>query len=198
MALGDREPTRHRPAPIPVENDRDAADRLERLRRSLLSLAADSRKKFHSVSRAKRGEKPAPRKASLAMPFKRACDSFARPLTKRSIFRGLDFEDLFFFPLQEVVDLVRVVVGQLLNALLGPVLLVASHLALVDELLEVVHDVAADVPDRDAAVLGHLPGDLDELLSPLLGQLRDREADDLAVVRRGQAEVGLLDRSLDP
>jgi hypothetical protein len=55
------------------------------------------------------------------------------------------------------------------------VLLVAADLALVDELLQVVHDVAPDVPDCDASVLRHLPGNLDELLAPLLGQLRDRQ-----------------------
>ena len=89
------------------------------------------------------------------------------------------------------------VVGELLDMLLGPVLLVAADLSLVDELLEVVHDVAADVPDRDLALLGHVADDLDELLAPLLRQLGDRQADQLAVVRRGQPEVGLLDRPLD-
>ena len=42
-----------------------------------------------------------------------------------------------------------------------------------------------------------LADELDELLAPLLGELRDRQADHLAVVRRRQAEVGLLDRLLD-
>ena len=65
------------------------------------------------------------------------------------------------------------------------------------ELLEVLDRVAADVPDRDAALLGHVPHELDELLAPLLGELRDRQADELAVVRRRQAEIGLLDRLLD-
>ena len=88
-------------------------------------------------------------------------------------------------------------VRQLLDTLLGAVLIVLARLALVDELLEVVHDVPADVAHGDPPLLGHVADDLDELLAPLLGQLRDRQADHLAVVRRRQAEVGLLDRPLD-
>src|SRR5919201_1591325 len=111
--------------------------------------------------------------------------------------QGLDLEDLGFLALEELVDLLRVLVRELLDALLGAVLLVLADLALVDELLEVVDDVAPHVADSDAAVLGHPAHDLDELLTPLLGELRDGQADDLAVVRRRQAQVGLLDRALD-
>src|SRR6266540_2405617 len=108
-----------------------------------------------------------------------------------------NFEDLGLFLLQQLVDRVRVLVGELLHPLLGTVLLVAADLPLVDELLQMVHDVAAHVAHGDSAVLRHLAHDLDELLAPLLGQLGDRQADQLAVVRRGQAQVRLLDRALD-
>src|SRR5262245_61252153 len=111
--------------------------------------------------------------------------------------RALDLEDLGFLALEKLVDLLRVPVRQLLDALLRPVLLVLAYLAFVDELLEVVHDVAAHVADGHTPVLGHLPDHPDELLAPLLGPLRDRQADQLAVVRRRQPEVGLLDRTLD-
>ena len=67
----------------------------------------------------------------------------------------------------------------------------------IDQLLQVVHDVAAHVADGDATFLGQVPDDLDELLAPLLGQLRDRQADDLAVVRGLQPEIRLHDRLLD-
>src|SRR5688500_4469215 len=86
-----------------------------------------------------------------------------------------DFHDLCFFSLQELVDLVRVLVGELLDAILGAVLLVDAHLARTDELLQVMHDVAADVADGDAPLLGEVAHDLHELLAPLLGQLRDGE-----------------------
>ena len=49
----------------------------------------------------------------------------------------------------------------------------------------------------DAMVLGHVVQLLDELLAALFGQRRNRHADDLAVVARIQAEVGVADRLLD-
>src|SRR6266508_1766446 len=126
------------------------------------------------------------------------CGRSGRRLRSRVRMRTwLHLEDFGFLAFQEVVDPVDVLVGELLHALLGPVLLVGGDLALGDELLHVVHDVAAYVPHRDAAVLGALADDLDEVLSPLLCQLGDREADDLAVVRGRQAEIGLHDRLLD-
>src|SRR5919108_4308128 len=105
-----------------------------------------------------------------------------------------DFRDLGFLALQELVDPADVVVGQLLDAVFRAVLLVGPDALL---LLEVVDDVAADIPNRDATLLRDLPRDLHELLPPLLGELRDRQPDDLPVVGRVEAEVGLLDRALD-
>ena len=49
----------------------------------------------------------------------------------------------------------------------------------------------------DAVVLGELADVLHEVLAPLLGERGDRDADDLAVVQRVEAEVGRLDRLLD-
>src|SRR6478735_6160134 len=108
-----------------------------------------------------------------------------------------DLHDLRFLALQQLVDLVDVVVRELLDALLGPVLLVAAGVTLVDQLLEVVDRVAAHVAHGDLPLLRHVAHDLDELLAPLLGQLRDRQPDQLAVVRGREAEIGLLDRPLD-
>src|SRR5438876_7922278 len=102
-----------------------------------------------------------------------------------------------FLVLEQLVDLLRVVVRQLLDANLGAVLVVGADLALVHELLEVPHRVAPDLAHGDPVLLGHVAHDLHELLPPLLGELRDRQADQLAVVRRRQAQIGLLDRLLD-
>src|ERR1044072_8110899 len=44
-----------------------------------------------------------------------------------------DFHDLRFLPLQQLVDLAAVLVGELLDAVLGAVLLVVPHLAVVFE-----------------------------------------------------------------
>src|SRR4029453_18680510 len=103
----------------------------------------------------------------------------------------LNLRDLGFFALQEVVDLLDVLVGELLNALLGAMFVVRANALFF---LQVVDHVTAYIPHRDPPVLGDLPRDLDELLAPLLGQLRDWEANQFSVVRRIEAEVRLLDR----
>src|SRR5581483_5271068 len=105
--------------------------------------------------------------------------------------------DFGFFVLQQLVDRLRVLVRQLLDALLGAMLVVRADLAAVDEVLEVLHRVAPDLADGDAVLFREPAHDLDEILAPFLGQLRDRQADQLAVVRRRETEVGLLDRLLD-
>src|SRR5262245_37934377 len=53
------------------------------------------------------------------------------------------------------------------------------------------------VAHGDAEVLGHLLHVLDELLPPLLGERRNRDPDELAVVLRVEAEVRGLDGLLD-
>src|SRR5215208_5436878 len=119
------------------------------------------------------------------------------PDAARADMAGSDLHDVGFFALQEVVDLADALVRELLHAALGGALLVVAHVPVPHQLLEVAHRVAADVAHRDPPLLRHVARQLDELLPPLLGQLRDRKADELAVVRRLQTEVGLLDRLLD-
>src|SRR5690242_8738009 len=108
-----------------------------------------------------------------------------------------DFEDLGLLGLQRAVDLADRRVGELLQLALGPVLLVLADIPALAQLAEVLHGVAADVADRDAALLGDLPGDLDHVLAAFLGHLRDLQPDDVAVVVGREAEVGLLDGALD-
>src|SRR5205807_119856 len=60
-----------------------------------------------------------------------------------------------------------------------------------------VHHVPPDVADGHPALLRALAYDLHQLLAALLGELRDRQPDHVAVVRRGEAHVGLHDRLLD-
>src|SRR5215203_3938532 len=90
-----------------------------------------------------------------------------------------DLHDFRLFVLDQVVDRLHVLVGQLLHLLLAPPLLVVADLALAHELLQVLHHVSAHVADRDLPLLAVAADDLDELLTPLLGQLRDRQPDDL-------------------
>src|SRR3989442_2291075 len=120
-----------------------------------------------------------------------------RRFTEGSEVPASDLHDLRFFVFQQLVDRRGVLVGELLPLLLRAPLLVVADVAVLDELLQMVHQVAADVPDRDPALLRVPAHELDELLAPLLGQLRDRQADYLAVVRRLEPELGLQDRLLD-
>src|SRR5947209_1859574 len=88
-------------------------------------------------------------------------------------------------------------VGDLLQPLLGPADVVRAGLAVLLGVLQVVNRVTADVARGDAALLREVPHLLHQLLAPFLGQLGDRQADHLPVVVRGQAQVGLEDALLD-
>ena len=66
-------------------------------------------------------------------------------------------------------------------------------LALLLGLLDVVDCVAADVADGDLGVLAVFVDLLRQILAALLGQLREDQADDAAVVLRVDAEIGGLD-----
>src|ERR1043166_7603197 len=68
----------------------------------------------------------------------------------------LDLHHLGLFVLQQLVDVLRVLVGQLLDTALGPVLVVRADLAVVDELLQVSHGVAPDLADGDSVVFRHV------------------------------------------
>src|SRR3954471_8022335 len=106
----------------------------------------------------------------------------------------LDLHDLGFFVLQQIVDRLRMVVGQLLDAVLCTALVVTANLL---QVLQVLHGVTTHVSHRDPPLLRDLPHHLDELDTPLLGWLRHWQPDDFAVVRRRQPEVGLQESLLD-
>src|SRR5262249_2659447 len=86
-----------------------------------------------------------------------------------------DLHDFGFLVLQKLVDVLRVLVGQLLHALFRAPLVVGADLAVVDQLLQVLHRVSPDLADCDAVLLRESSHDLDELFPPLFGQLRDRK-----------------------
>src|SRR5688572_11664314 len=79
-----------------------------------------------------------------------------------------DFEDLGLFAAHQVVDGLDLGVGELLDLVLGPLQLVAREVAVLLRPLQVVEHVAADVADRDPALLGHLVHQAHHLLAPLL------------------------------
>src|SRR5438270_11445445 len=89
-----------------------------------------------------------------------------------------DLHDLLLLGGEGGVDLADARVGELLELGLGAMLLVATDLPLLLQLAQIVHDVAADVADGDAALLGDPAHHAGEVAAALLGQLRDDEPDD--------------------
>src|SRR5579863_10051259 len=108
-----------------------------------------------------------------------------------------DLEDLCFLALQHDVELRDARVGQLLKAALGAMLVVRARVAGLLQLAQIVHHVPADVANRDAALLDDVARHLDQLAPALLGELRNHQAHQLAVVGGVQPEIGLVDRLLD-
>src|SRR6185312_4875300 len=93
---------------------------------------------------------------------------------------------LLFFR-DELVDILDRFVGHRLDFLLGSLVVVLAHLALLEERLHVGHGVAADVAHRHLRVLALVLHDLGELLPALLGERGHRDADHVAGSRRVHA-----------
>ena len=111
---------------------------------------------------------------------------------------GLDLEELGFLVLEDVVDLRR---RSFLVAWSSCFSARATSSSPTSLSLTILSSASLAqrrcVADRDPGVLGLVPGQLDVLLAPLLGQLRQRDPDDVAVVGRVDAEIGVADRLLD-
>jgi hypothetical protein len=106
-------------------------------------------------------------------------------------------QDLLLLVRQRLVDLVDVAVVELLDLVQAAALVVLADLLVLLHLLELVVAVTPRQAHGVARVLGDVVRLLDDLLAPLLGELRHRDADDLAVARGVQAQLGLHDRPLD-
>ena len=104
-----------------------------------------------------------------------------------------DLHQFLFLLGAHLVDLLDVLVGEILNVLFGLLLVVLGQFALLLGLLDVVDCVAADVADGDLGILGVFADLLREILAALLGQLREDEADNAAVILRVDAEIRGLD-----
>ena len=84
-------------------------------------------------------------------------------------------------------------VRDLLEVLLGPLELVGRDVAILLEPFELLADGTPHIAHGDPRLLGLVVDDLDHLLAPFLGQLREGDADDGAVV----VAVGCPDPSSD-
>src|SRR5260221_545734 len=105
-----------------------------------------------------------------------------------------DLEDLRLLRLQDLVDRLEVFVVQLLRVLLAVLLLIFGY---VLGLLDLVDRVGAGVPPRPPSLFGVLMDHLHQLLAALFGQRRQGDANDVAVIRRRETQLGALDGLLD-
>src|ERR1700730_4230028 len=119
----------------------------------------------------------------------------ATEFSRRSV--RSDLEQLAFFVLDELVDLPDILLGGLVEVLLRVFDVVLSGLAVLFDAVEFFHRLTPDVAHRHPGILALRLGLLDKIAAPLLGQLRDRYPDHVAVVGRVDAEVGVADRLLD-
>src|SRR4051794_11468162 len=110
---------------------------------------------------------------------------------------GLDLHQFLLLVTLDLVDVGHEPVGQLLQVLLRPLQGILRDVAVVLKLLELILRVPPNVADRHAPVLGPRMDLFDELPPAFLGERREREPDDVAVVVRRDPEVARLDRLLD-
>src|SRR6266853_5618940 len=109
---------------------------------------------------------------------------------------GSDLRHFRLLPPGDLLDALDELIGQLLQSLLGALFVLHRDAAAVLFLrpAKMVERIATAVADGDPRLLCALVDLLDELFAAVLGQLRQHEPDDLAVVGRVNTEIGLLDR----
>src|SRR6185436_5105124 len=108
-----------------------------------------------------------------------------------------DLQQLTFLVLDQIVDLAHVLRGGLVEVLFRPADLVLARFAVLLDPGQLLHRLAADVSHGDLRVLALAPGLFGQIAATLLRELRDGDADDVAVVARVHPEVGIPDRILD-
>jgi hypothetical protein len=111
--------------------------------------------------------------------------------------RSADRHDLRFFRGGEAIDLGDRAIGQALQFIERTALLVFRDRLVLEQAFGMVVRVAAQVAHRDPRVLGGVAHDFRQVAAPLFGQRRHRHAQQVALGRRIEAEVGLADRALD-
>src|SRR5579859_3377291 len=104
-----------------------------------------------------------------------------------------DLEQLGFLGLDDVLDGVGVLRGQLVELSLGTMHVVLADLAVLGELVERILRVPSDRADRHLRLFTLVLGDLDQIAAALLGELREHDPDDLPVVGRVDAEVAVAE-----
>ena len=87
--------------------------------------------------------------------------------------------------------------GHLLECLGYPLVLVGGELTILLKLVELMAGRSAQVSDLHASILRLLANHFDHVSPALLSQGRKGESDDLAIVRRVDAEIRRTDRLLN-
>jgi hypothetical protein len=108
-----------------------------------------------------------------------------------------DFEQLCFLALEQLIDAVHMRLGDAVEFFFGAGALVLAGLAVLDQPVKGLLGLAADVADGYLGVLALGLDDLDVFLAAFLGQLRDGDPDDVAVVGRVGTDFGVAQRTLD-
>src|ERR1035438_391132 len=110
---------------------------------------------------------------------------------------NLHLEELGFLVPEQVVHLPYVGVGEVVEFPFRAMHIVLARVAGLAELVQRVLGVPADITDRDPAVLGLVPHDLDVFLPAILGEIGEDHPDDRAIIRRVHPEVAVPDGFLD-
>src|SRR5665811_2501108 len=113
---------------------------------------------------------------------------------------GSDFKELCFFVLEQSVDVFHVFLGQAVEALFAAGDFIFADVTILFGLVHRLLGGAAQVADRNPAVLGLRAGQLDEFLAAVFGEFGHRDTENPAIVGGIHAEIrvanGLLDGRL--
>src|SRR5213596_1334819 len=141
-------------------------------------------------SRRSRAQRPLP---SMMMATWRGTAPLTLTCPRRSSGTS-DLHDLGFFGLHRLLDQLQVIVVELLHVLFRVLLVVLGD---VLGLLDAGDRLRPRVADGHVPVLRELVYDFDQLAAPVLGERRQRNADEVAVVGGVEPQVGREDRLLD-
>src|SRR5262249_41518389 len=124
-------------------------------------------------------------------------DRIRRGPSTRAAKKNSSAEEFLVLLLLQLVNLLDVPVGDLLNLVETLALVVFRDLVVLEELLQPFVGVAPDLAHAVPALLAQLVDMSGQLLPALVGQSRDGNAHELPVVRRVQPQVRGADRPLD-
>ncbi|MDB5967123.1 MAG: hypothetical protein JWQ72_3623, partial [Polaromonas sp.] len=108
-----------------------------------------------------------------------------------------DRHDVLFLDGDQLVHIGDKTVRELLNVVVGAALVVFRCQFVLDQLLDVVVGVPAQVADGHLGMFAFGADHLGELLAALFGHGRHRHADEVTLRRRVQPEIGITYGFLD-